>query len=73
MPADSEDSKESQNGLPVCKACEAALQSGEGVLLRWRDAKVLLVGCKEHIAEITNAFTDHQDQKIKFLKIVKGH
>ena len=54
-----------------CPDCKAARESNDGILVSWRDAEVLVVGCKKHVKEITDCFTESQKAKIRFLRVAE--
>lgn len=48
-----------------CKACEEAQQSAEPMVYpyRWKNANILVLGCKEHIKEIFDVLNAYQTRE----------
>jgi len=54
-----------------CPDCKIAREKNEGILVSWRDAEVLVIGCKKHVKEMVDSFNESQQAKIRFLKVAE--
>lgn len=54
-----------------CRGCKTARKNNNGILVSWRDAEVLVVGCKKHVKEVVDSFSESQQAKVKFLKVAE--
>lgn len=47
-----------------CESCEIAQDKGVGIYyFRWKNANIEIVGCREHVQEITDALRDIQERR----------